>query len=33
MHALMAAALDPAMEEIQNVQHQARQHGEIERPP
>jgi xylulose-5-phosphate/fructose-6-phosphate phosphoketolase len=33
MDALMAAALDQAVEEIQNVQHQARQHGETERPP
>jgi xylulose-5-phosphate/fructose-6-phosphate phosphoketolase len=32
MHALMAAALDQAVEEIQNVQRQARQHGETERP-
>jgi xylulose-5-phosphate/fructose-6-phosphate phosphoketolase len=32
MHALMAAALDQAVGEIHNVQRQARQHGETERP-
>ena len=32
MHTLMAAALDQAVLEIQRIQHQARQHGQTERP-
>ncbi len=32
MHALMAAALDEAVLEIQRIQRQARQHGQTERP-
>ena len=32
MHALMAAALDQAVQDIQQIQSQARQHGQTERP-
>jgi xylulose-5-phosphate/fructose-6-phosphate phosphoketolase len=32
MHALMAAALDQAVQEIERIQCQARQHGKTERP-
>ena len=32
MHALMAAALDQAVQEIQRIQRQARLHGQAERP-
>lgn len=32
MHALMAAALDQAVAQIQHIQAEARQHGETERP-
>jgi xylulose-5-phosphate/fructose-6-phosphate phosphoketolase len=32
MHALMAAAMDQAVQEIQRIQREARQHGQTERP-
>ncbi|MBC7437844.1 MAG: phosphoketolase family protein [Bdellovibrionales bacterium] len=32
MHALMAAALDDAVQGIQNIQRQAREHGQTDRP-
>ena len=32
MHTLMAAALDYAVQDIQHIQRQARQHGQVERP-